>query len=292
MRKGILLAGGANTRLYPSTRAVAKSLLPIYDKPLIYYSLALVMHAGVREVLVITTPEAHTAHKNLLGDGAQFGIAISYAVQEKPRGIADALLVGREFIAGKPSMLVLSDNIFYGQAIPDMLQKAGRKKQGAVVFAQQVPDPQRFGVVEFDRQGKALSLEEKPKKPKSMHAVTGCYFYDRHASDHAAEMKPSARGELEITDLNRVYLDAGTLSVQQMGRGIAWFDTGTPESMADASDFVRIVQKQQGLMIACPEEIGWRHGWLDDAALGAQAKALGKTPYGEYLRQLTVRGNR
>lgn len=285
-RKGILLAGGANSRLYPSTHAVAKSLLPIYDKPLIYYSLALAMLAGVREVLVITTPESQSPHQRLLGDGAQFGISIAYAVQEKPRGIADAFLIGREFLAGAPSMLVLSDNIFFGQHLPQLLQQASERAHGATVFARQVANPEDFGVVEFDDDGKALSLEEKPKQPKSSHAVPGCYFYDDKVCDHTAALQPSARGELEITDLNRIYLEKGELHVKQMGRGTAWFDTGTPDSMADAWDFVRVVQKQQGLMISCPEEIAWRQEWLDDTGLRAQAERLRNTPYGAYLRKL------
>lgn len=286
MRKGILLAGGGNSRLYPSTRAVAKSLLAIYDKPLVYYPLATLMQAGVRDILIVTAPPRQEAHRQLLGDGGRFGVSLSYAVQPQPRGIADAFLIGRDFIAGSPSMLVLCDNIFHGRDFPALLQQAARQESGATVFARQVPDPQRFGVVEFDSQGKALSLEEKPPQPASSYAVTGCYLYDARACDHAAALQPSSRGELEITDLNRRYLEDGALSVQKMANDTAWFDAGTPDSMAAAAAYVQSAQKEHGAVIACPEEIGWRQGWLERADLLAQAERHPATAYGEHLRRL------
>ena len=282
-RKGIILAGGVNSRLYPVTQAIPKSLLPVYDKPLIYYSLSVLMLAGLRDMLIITTPEGEEAHRRLLGDGAQFGVCFSYLSQDKPRGIADAFIIARDFIGECPCALILADNIFYGGNLVNQLRDAAKQKKGAVIFAYQVPDPERFGVVEFDENGRALSLEEKPQNPKSKFAVTGCYFYDENVCDFADTLKPSARGELEITDINRLYMQQGQLSTQRLGRGLAWFDTGTPDSLAQASDFVRVIQKQQGLMIACPEEIAWRQGWLDDDAL---AKQSDKTFYGNYLRKL------
>lgn len=284
-RKGIILAGGANTRLYPITQATPKSLLPIYDKPMIYYPLSLLMLAGVRDILIITTPQGISAHRRLLGNGEQFGVNFCYLPQDAPRGIADALNIGRDFIAREPCALILSDNIYYGGNFVNQLQEAAAK-DGATVFAYQVPDPSRFGVVSFNADGQALSLEEKPAHPKSNFAVTGCYFYDQQACELAATLKPSARGELEITDLNRLYLEQGKLAVQQMGRGLAWFDTGTPNSLAEAADFVRVVQSRQGLMISCPEEIGWRNGWLDAMTIKAQIKKLKNTPYADYLEFL------
>lgn len=287
MRKGILLAGGNNSRLYPSTRAVAKSLFPIYDKPLLYYSLAALMFAGNRDILIITTQQGQAAHQSLLGNGERFGIHLSYLIQEKPRGIADAFLIGRDFIAGAPCQLMLCDNIFYGKPFARLLQDAAAIKSGAVVFAKQVHDPQRFGIVEFDSNGKALSLEEKPQQPKSSYAVTGCYFYDEHVCDYAATLTPSARGELEITDINRMYLENNALNVQQMDDDIHWFDTGNPDSMLAASNAIYNTQQQEGILIACLEEIAWQQGWISDNELKQQATELAKTPYGEYLLWLT-----
>lgn len=287
-RKGLILAGGRNSRLYPTTLAVPKSLLPIYDKPLIYYSLSVLFLAGVREILIITTPEGEAAHKRLLGDGEQFGAKFTYQAQDAPRGIADAFLVGRKFIGGAPSALILSDNLYYGGNLVTALREAAAAATGATVFAYPVPDARRFGVVEFDGDGRALSLEEKPQKPKSHYAVTGCYFYDERAAEFAAALRPSARGELEITDLNRVYLENNALSVKRLRRGIAWFDTGTADGLAEASGFVRAIQNQQGLMISCPEEIAWRNGWLDADGLLAQAEQAKNTPYGDYLRRLAA----
>ena len=284
-RKGIILAGGANTRLYPITHVVAKSLLPVYDKPMIYYPLSTLMLAGIRDILVITTPHGAAVHERLLGDGAQFGIRLSYQQQAAPRGIADALLIGRDFVGENPCALILSDNIFYGGNFVNQLRAAAADEK-ATVFAYQVPDPSRFGVIEFDAAGRALSLEEKPAQPKSNFAVTGCYFYDNRAAELTAGLTPSSRGELEITDLNCEYLQRDSLSVQKMGRGLAWFDTGTPASLAEAGDFVRVIQSRQGLMISCPEEIGWRSGWLEESDILAQAGKLKNTPYGDYLGEL------
>ena len=286
MRRGILLAGGANTRLYPATLATPKSLLPVYDKPLIYYSLATLMLAGIREVLVITTPAAQAAHQRLLGDGARWGMTFAYQAQAEPRGIADAFILGADFIDGAPCALALGDNIFYGSGLSAVLQDAAAQTHGATVFAYSVPNPRSFGVAEFDAEGKVLSLEEKPTEPKSSFAVIGCYFYDEQVCDMAAGLQPSARGELEITDLNRRYLERGNLRAQTLGRGMAWFDTGTPDSLSAASDFVRVIQRQQNLMIASPEEIAWRHGWIDDEQLLRCAEPMGKTPYGKYLQEL------
>ncbi|MDM5148079.1 glucose-1-phosphate thymidylyltransferase RfbA [Candidatus Persebacteraceae bacterium Df01] len=285
-RRGILLAGGANTRLYPATLATPKSLLPVYDKPLIYYSLSVLMLAGIRDILVITTPQTQDAHRRLFGDGKRWGMQFSYIVQDEPRGIADAFIIGADFVDGAPSALVLADNIYYGAGLAGQLIAASNTKAGATVFACHVPSPERFGVVEFNNAGQAISLEEKPEKPKSSYAITGCYFYDESVCDVAANLKPSARGELEITDLNRIYLQRNTLNVQTLGRGMAWFDTGTPDSLAAAADFVRVVQNQQNLMIACPEEVAWRNGWMDNSMLTACTDDLKKTPYGCYLRTI------
>lgn len=285
-RRGILLAGGANTRLYPATLAVAKSLLPVYDKPLIYYSLSTLMLAGVRRILVITAPDRQEAHQRLLEDGEAWGMQFEYVAQDKPRGIADAFRLGRDFIGGKPSALALADNLFYGSGFAATLRQASEQTEGATVFACRVLDPKNFGVVSFDKKGRAKTLEEKPKKPKSSFAVTGMYFYDSDACDLAAGLTPSQRGELEITDLNREYMKRKKLHVRHIGRGSAWFDTGTPDTLAEAVNFVRVVQSRQALMIACVEEIAWRNGWIDDDDLGRLANKLGKTPYGQYVRSL------
>lgn len=285
-RKGILLAGGANTRLYPASLAVPKSLFPIYDKPLIYYSLSVLMLAGIRDILIITAPATLAIHQDLLQDGKQWGMRVSYAVQEQPRGIADAFIIGANFIGGAPSALVLADNVYYSNGLAALLLEASAQLAGATVFAYRVADPRRFGVVEFDKQGKAVGLEEKPAVPKSPFAVTGCYFYDSEVCDIAANLTPSARGELEITDINRDYMQRDKLHVKHLGRGTAWFDTGTPDSLAAAANFVRTVQKQQALMLACPEEIAWHQGWMDDDMLRQCAVALAKTSYGAYLSAL------
>jgi len=289
-RKGIILAGGSGTRLHPLTRVISKQLLPIYDKPMIYYPLTTLMYAGIREILVITTPHEQHLFQQLLGDGAEWGLRIEYAVQPSPDGLAQALIIAEEFLDGGPSCLILGDNIFHGGGLKDVLQRASGRLEGATVFGYWVKDPERYGVVEFDAEFRVVSLEEKPQQPRSNYAVTGLYFYDGRAPELARGLKPSKRGELEITDLNRLYLDAGALSVERLGRGYAWLDTGTHQSLQEASSFIETIENRQGLKIACPEEIAYLSGWIDADQVRRLAEPLLKSGYGDYLVELLKRG--
>ena len=284
--KGIILAGGSGTRLYPLTKVTSKQLLPIYDKPMIFYPLSTLMLAGIREILIISTPTDLPNFERLLGDGSQFGLQLSYKVQPSPDGLAQAFILGEEFIGDDTAAMILGDNIFYGAGLGKHLKEAAAREEGATVFGYYVEDPERFGVVEFDSEGKAVSIEEKPKNPKSNYAVTGLYFYDRKVVERAKSLKPSARGEMEITDLNRIYLKEGTLNVITLGRGFAWLDTGTVDSLAEAADFVRILQNRQGITISAPEEIAYNKGWITKAQLLEAAEAYGKSPYGKHLRNV------
>lgn len=288
--KGIVLAGGSGTRLYPLTRSISKQLLPVYDKPMIYYPLSTLMLSGVRDVLLISTPHDLPVYRELLGNGNQFGLSIHYAQQPRPEGLAQAFLIGRDFLAGGPGCLVLGDNIFYGHGLPELLRKAAAKTNGATVFGYWVKDPERYGVVDFDASGKVLGLEEKPSKPKSHYAVPGMYFYDERVCEYASTLKPSARGELEITDLNRMYLAEGQLSVELIGRGIAWLDTGTHESLMQASNFIEAIEQRQGLKVACLEEIAWRMGYIDAEQVMRLAEPMKNNGYGQYLMDLLKEG--
>jgi len=289
-RKGIILAGGSGTRLYPITKGVSKQLLPVYDKPMIYYPLSVLMLAGIRQVLIINTPHEQALFQQLLGDGSQWGMDIQYAAQPSPDGLAQAYLIGREFLDGKPSCLVLGDNVFHGHGLTEVLKRADARESGATVFGYWVNDPERYGVAEFDKNGKVIGLVEKPTEPRSNYAVTGLYFYDGKASDYAAELKPSSRGELEITDLNQRYLDEGALHLEPLGRGYAWLDTGTHQSLLEASNFIETIQTRQGLQVSCPEEIAFGQGWITSDQLEALAAPLIKNGYGQYLHKLAVRG--
>ena len=286
LRRGIILAGGTGTRLYPLTKSVSKQLMPVYNKPMIYFPLATLMLAGIREILVITTPEDLGSFEKLLGNGADWGLDITYAEQAVPNGLAQAFVIGREHVLGHTSALILGDNLFYGHGLPDILVKANERQEGATVFAQQVANPEAYGIVEFDREGRAITIEEKPRIPKSTYAVTGLYFYGPDVADLAAELKPSQRGEYEITDLNRLYLESNRLNVELLGRGYAWLDTGTHESLLEAGNFVETIEKRQGVMIACPEEIAYAQGFIDYPQLCALADRPIKSDYGRYLRQL------
>jgi glucose-1-phosphate thymidylyltransferase len=288
--RGIILAGGRGTRLFPLTIGVSKQLLPVYDKPMVYYPLSMLMLAGIREILVISTPEALPAFRAMLGDGSQWGLQFVYAEQPEPRGLADAFLVKRDFSEGQPVCLILGDNIFFGQGLPEKLRAAARLAEGALIFAYPVRDPERYGVVEFDEQGRALSIEEKPARPRSHYAVPGLYFYDAQVTELAANLRPSPRGEIEITDLNRIYLERGQLRVQPMGRGVAWLDAGTHESLLQAANFVQAVEERQGMMISCPEEIAYRMGYIDLGQLRRLAKAMDSNEYGRYLLRLADEG--
>ena len=289
-RKGIIIAGGSGTRLHPATLAISKQLLPVYDKPMVYYPLSVLMLAGIREVLVINTPHEQPLFKTLLGDGSQWGMRIEYAVQPSPDGLAQALLIAREFLDGAPSCLVLGDNIFHGQGLSELLRRADARGRGATVFGYWVKDPDRYGVADFDADGRVVGLEEKPREPRSNYAVTGLYFYDGRASDFAAGLRPSPRGELEITDLNRCYLDSGELHLEKLGRGYAWLDTGTHESLNQAANFIETVEARQGLRVCCPEEVAYNLGWIDAAQLRALAAPLSKNGYGQYLLSLLEHG--
>ncbi|HEX5122042.1 MAG TPA: glucose-1-phosphate thymidylyltransferase RfbA [Rhodanobacteraceae bacterium] len=290
-RRGIILAGGSGTRLYPLTQAVSKQLLPVYDKPMIYYPLSTLMLAGIRDVLVINTPHEQSMFQRLLGDGSQWGLSITYAVQPSPDGLAQAFVIGRDFVGNEPSCLILGDNIFYGHGLTESMQRAVMRERGATVFGYWVRDPERYGVAEFDQDERVVGLEEKPAKPKSHWAVTGLYFYDNRVCDYAAALKPSARGELEITDLNRCYLDDGSLMLERLGRGYAWLDTGTHESLTEASNYIETIENRQGLKVACPEEIAYQNGWIDAAQVQRLAAPLAKNGYGQYLLQLIEQGS-